>query len=62
VKRDEQGDVAGKIASVNGAAYIIAPAIGVAMFNWWEPATFILIGAALLFLIIWGRTALSAEQ
>ncbi|MFM2410460.1 MAG: hypothetical protein RL481_1288 [Pseudomonadota bacterium] len=62
VKRDEQGDVAGKIASVNGAAYIIAPAIGVAMFNWWEPATFILIGAALLFLIIWGRKALSGEQ
>jgi MFS family permease len=59
VRRHEQGDVAGKIASVNGAAYIIAPAIGVALFNWWEPATFILIGAALLFLILWGRKALS---
>jgi MFS family permease len=59
VRRHEQGDVAGKIASVNGAAYIIAPAIGVALFNWWEPATFILIGTALLFLILWGRKALS---
>jgi hypothetical protein len=30
----------------------------VALFNWWEPATFILIGAALLYLIIWGRRSL----
>lgn len=58
VRRFEQGDVAGKIASINGAAYVFAPAVGVALFNWWEPATFILIGAALLFLIIWGRKAL----
>jgi hypothetical protein len=62
VRRHEQGDVAGKIASVNGAAYIVAPAIGVALFNMWEPATFILMGAALLFLIIWGRRALNEEQ
>ena len=59
VRRSEQGDVAGKIASVNGAAYIFAPAVGVALFNWWEPATFIMIGAALLFLIIWGRRSLN---
>jgi MFS family permease len=59
VKRHEQGDVAGKIASINGAAYIVAPAVGVALFNWWEPATFILMGAALLWLIIWGRKALA---
>jgi MFS family permease len=61
VRRFEQGDVAGKIASINGAAYIVAPAIGVALFNWWEPTTFILMGAALLFLIVWGRSALSEE-
>jgi Major Facilitator Superfamily len=59
VRRHEQGDVAGKIASINGAAYIFAPAVGVALFNYWEPATFIMIGAALLFLIIWGRRALN---
>ena len=58
VRRHEQGDVAGKIASINGAAYRFAPAVGVALFNYWEPATFILIGASLLFLIIWGRRAL----
>lgn len=58
VRRHEQGDVAGKIASINGAAYIFAPAVGVALFNFWEPATFILIAASLAFLIIWGRRAL----
>ncbi|MBL0925066.1 MAG: MFS transporter [Sphingomonadaceae bacterium] len=62
VRRHEQGDVAGKIASINGAAYVFAPAVGVALFNWWEPATFILIGAALLFLIVWGRKALILNQ
>lgn len=58
VRRHEQGDVAGKIAAINGAAYIFAPAVGVALFNYWEPATFILIAASLAFLIIWGRRAL----
>ena len=59
VQRHEQGDVAGKIASINGAAYIFAPAIGVALFSVWEPATFLIIGASLLFLILWGRRALT---
>ncbi|MBK8375406.1 MAG: MFS transporter [Sphingomonadales bacterium] len=62
VRRHEQGDVAGKIASINGAAYIVAPAIGVALFNLWEPASFILMGAGLLFLIIWGRSALAEPE
>jgi MFS family permease len=61
VMRSEQGDVAGKVASVNGAAYIFAPAVGVWLFNIWEPATFAIIGAALLFLVIWGRKALKGE-
>lgn len=58
VLRHEQGDVAGKIASINGAAYIFAPAVGVALLGYWEPATFALTGAALLFLLVWGRKAL----
>ncbi len=62
VRRHEQGDVAGKIASINGAAYIVAPAIGVALFNLWEPASFILMGTGLLFLIIWGRSALAEPE
>jgi MFS family permease len=61
VKRHEQGDVAGKVASINGAAYIFAPAVGIALLHYWEPATFILIALALVFLILWGRRALLEE-
>lgn len=50
VSRAEQGNVAGKIASIAGAAYIFAPALGVWLFSIWEPATFILMGAMLLWL------------
>ncbi len=60
VKRHEQGDVAGKIAAINGAAYIAAPTIGIALFNWWEPSTFLLMGAALIATILWGRRSLTA--
>jgi MFS family permease len=61
VRRFEQGDVAGKIASISGAAYIVAPAIGVALFNLWEPASFIPMLLALVFLILWGRRNLLME-
>ncbi len=59
VTRAEQGDVAGKIASINGAAYIFAPSLGVLLLGIWQPATFLLIGTALAYLILWGRRALS---
>lgn len=58
VRKSEQGDVAGKVASINGAAYIIAPAIGVYLFSLWEWATFGLISGALVWLVLWGRKAL----
>ncbi len=58
VQRREQGDVAGKTASVNGSAYIFAPAAGVALYNFWAPGTFAIMIAALVFLIVWGRRKL----
>jgi hypothetical protein len=61
VKRHEQGDVAGKIASVNGGAYIFAPALGVALYNAWAPATFILMTIALVYLILWGWRGLNDQ-
>lgn len=59
VGKSEQGDVAGKVASINGAAYIIAPAIGVYLFSIREWMTFTIVGTALLGLVIWGRKALT---
>ncbi len=59
VRRSEQGAVAGMVASINGAAYIIAPAIGVWIYNhhgWWLFAGLI---ALCLMLAGWTRAALS---
>ena len=61
VSRAEQGDVAGKVASINGSAYIFAPAVGVWLLSVWEPATFLLIGATLIWLLLWGRKALVTD-
>ena len=54
VPRRLQGQVAGQTASINGAAYIIAPAVGVALYNWHAMLTFLLIAAAGLLLALWG--------
>ena len=43
VRRAEQGQVSGMVASVNGAAYILAPAIGVYIYNHSDNLAFLLI-------------------
>lgn len=54
VPRPLQGQVAGQTASINGAAYIVAPAIGVLLYNWHAELTFILITTLCLGMSIWG--------
>ncbi|MFM6852597.1 MAG: MFS transporter, partial [Sphingopyxis sp.] len=54
VPRRLQGQVAGQTASINGAAYIVAPAIGVLLYNWHAELTFILIATISFALSIWG--------
>ncbi len=53
VSKEEQGDVAGKTASINGAAYIFAPFLGVALYGYLPILCFIAMGGALLILTIW---------
>lgn len=62
VPRRMQGQVAGQTASINGAAYIIAPAIGVLLYNWHEQLTFWLIGFISLTLSIWGWRGLRNDD
>ena len=59
VPRRLQGQVAGQTASINGAAYIVAPAIGVGLYNWHAIITFGLIAATSFFLALWGWRALA---
>ena len=54
VPRRLQGQVAGQTASINGAAYILAPAVGVSLYSWHAELAFILIAAVSLALSIWG--------
>lgn len=61
VPRRYQGQVAGQTASINGAAYIVAPAIGVLLYNWHAELTFLLITCLCLGLSIWGWKGLRGE-
>lgn len=62
VTRAEQGQVAGIVASINGAAYIVAPAIGVALYNIAPLESFAIIIALCVFVLLWGRKALQPDE
>jgi len=49
----EQNAVAGMVTSVNGVAFIAAPAAGVALYGWSGPLPFLLTGALMLGLAVW---------
>jgi predicted MFS family arabinose efflux permease len=53
VRPDEQNAVAGMVTSVNGVAYIAAPALGVLLYGWWIPLPFLVTGAGLVLLAAW---------
>jgi hypothetical protein len=63
VGRAEQGQSAGVVAAVNGAAYIVAPAIAVWIYNHWERIAFSLIAALMLatLLVAWRATQPDSE-
>jgi MFS family permease len=58
VPRSQQGQVAGQVASINGAAYVAAPAVGVGLYNVHPEWSFILITTLCFGLVIWGWRAL----
>lgn len=53
VERSEQGQVAGMVASVNGAAFIIAPAAGVLLYGLSKPLPYLLVAALFTLLMFW---------
>ncbi|HEX8448055.1 MAG TPA: MFS transporter, partial [Allosphingosinicella sp.] len=55
VRPDEQNAVAGMVTSVNGVAYIAAPAAGVLLYGMWMPLPFLATAAGLLALAMWVR-------
>lgn len=55
VSPHEQNAVAGMVTSVNGVAYIAAPALGVLLYGWWMPLPFVATAVGLLALAMWVR-------
>lgn len=54
----EQGAVAGRTTSVNGACFVLGPSIGVGLYEVAGPAPYLLAGAALIGMIPYLRTRL----
>ena len=53
VEPSEQNVVAGMVTSVNGVAFIAAPAIGVMLYSLWMPLPFLVTAALMLGLSLW---------
>jgi MFS family permease len=49
----EQNAVAGMVTSVNGAAYIAAPTVGVALYGLWMPLPFLVTATLMFGLALW---------
>ena len=62
VKRSEQNGVAGMVASVNGMAFILSPAIGVLLYTYAGPLPFWLATSICLFLFGWGFRTLKLDE
>lgn len=50
---DAQGSVAGKVTSVNGAAFVLGPSIGVGLYELWRPLPYLAAAAALACLLVY---------
>ncbi|MGB7407681.1 MAG: MFS transporter [Pontixanthobacter sp.] len=62
VSRAEQGEASGVVASVTGAAFIFAPALGVLLYNWSEWLGFAVIIALCAAVFTIGWTGLSRDE
>lgn len=50
---EEQGAVAGAVTAVNGASFILAPAVGIGLYQFYRPLPYLVAGAGLLLLLIY---------
>lgn len=58
VGHNAQGSVAGKVTSINGAAFVLGPSIGVGLYEVQHSLPYLLAGAAMLALFAYARFAL----
>jgi MFS family permease len=53
VGHGEQGAVAGRTTSVNGACFVLGPSIGVGLYQFWGSLPYLVAGAALVLMLPW---------
>lgn len=58
VGADAQGSVAGKVTSVNGAAFVLGPSIGVGLYELWRPLPYLTASVGLAALLVYGWISL----
>jgi MFS family permease len=61
VAGDEQNEVAGMVTSVNGIAYVAAPAAAVALYELWMPLPFLIVAGLMVALAIWSALRLGSS-
>jgi hypothetical protein len=59
VAPEEQNAVAGMVTSVNGIAYVAAPAVAVALYEVWMPLPFLAVAVLMAGLVSWGARGLT---
>ena len=55
---ESQGSVAGKVTSVNGAAFVLGPSIGVGLYEFWRPLPYLTAAAWLLVVLVYAWLSL----
>jgi hypothetical protein len=58
---EAQGSVAGKITSINGAAFVLGPSIGVGLYELWRPLPYLTAAAWLVCLLVYGYLSLRSS-
>jgi len=57
VGAESQGSVAGKVTSVNGAAFVLGPSLGVGLYELWRPLPYLTAAGWLLCLLVYAWAA-----
>ena len=61
VGQGAQASVAGKVTSINGAAFILGPSIGVLLYGVWRPLPYLAAAAMLALLVVYGWFSLRSS-
>lgn len=59
VGAEAQASVAGKVTSINGAAFVLGPSIGVGLYELWRPLPYLTAGAWLAVLLVYAWLTLA---